>query len=368
MSFGEYDATFLGGMDLRPYENWQNIDMEMVRTAERDTFSKLEANTRIKEMFTRPSHSQRFMSSAAGLRGLNHSQSDFKYAVKSASFHTPSAHNVSFERTPSPPVQTHSAKATETAQTQDHTSMQEQQHTPTQSQSQSPADIALQNTNVLNLKVVTLHAHLLDSGNAVADPSVECALEGKFLLNSRFLSKISTDTIPIACYRRNYINLNITVEFPNLPRWIMHRNSHYLIESLFLNLSCTSNFSGGTPEISFFEPAKQAQDYSHMTSSGYSTRIQIDASLRKASYSFKRFQFKKATPNNGKFIVKDCYYLNLTLSALASPYEPSIGSKRPHHVEIPIVSLVSQPISVRGRNPSFYNNRDDVLVSKTLQL
>lgn len=367
MSFEAFDSLFLQGMDLTPYENSETRDIPLIVAKEKKTLASLHSNSRIPEMFHKPSHVKGFIPQSVALRGFNHSESDFTYVVKSSKFNSSTNSDVFSQQIqqlplqPPPPAQS----AMIQAPTQLQTPPQQLAHP--EISGQEIAAIQKSNLNVLQFKHGPIQLQLLDNMNIPIGMKIECKLDGKFYLNSRFLSKISTDTIPIACYRRNYINLDVDLLFTNHPCWLIHDNFKYHIESLFLELTCTSNFSGGDPEITFFQPVKPPSTTSALGIDGwssYSPKIQLYENINDTTFSFKRFQFKKATPNNGKFIVKDYYYLNVMLMAQVSPYDPSTGSKRPQPFDIPITHLTSQPISVRGRNPSFYNNRDDIRISK----
>lgn len=72
-------------------------------------------------------------------------------------------------------------------------------------------------------------------------------------------------------------------------------------------------------------------------------------------FAIKKLQFKSATPNNGKLSFQNYYNLIIRLSAVVDAYDGG-----DNHVGL--VDLVSQPMIVRGRNPSFYEERNDVLI------
>lgn len=355
MSFEVYNSFFLKDIDLSSYQDTYLIDVQKANECDRETLASLYSNFDVKKMFNRPSHFKRLISEPAGMIMNNLLDSDFINIVETLK--------------PNSPIHPEDSKQSNSDKIDlSHFQHQELQVIPdTAKQEKLPLSIPNFNINVLKLKQEPTQVQLLDNSNSLVNIQMDCKLDGKFYLNSRFLSKISTDTIPIVCYRRNYINLEINLSLSNQPCWIIHNNFKYHINNLFIDLKCTSNFKGEEPEVLFFEPSKPSPTLQSNVDipSNYHPRIQINGGdISDKSFLFKRFQFKKATPNNGKFIVKDYYYLNVKLIAELSLYETSIGSKRLQPFEIPIVNLISQPISVRGRNPSFYNNREDVPITK----
>lgn len=87
-------------------------------------------------------------------------------------------------------------------------------------------------------------------------------------------------------------------------------------------------------------------------------------------YIIKKLQFKNATPNNGNLTFQSYYHLRLKVSAVvADPYyddyideSTSINDNDNNCNEINLFELGSEPIIVRGRNPSFYSEKNDILI------
>lgn len=89
-------------------------------------------------------------------------------------------------------------------------------------------------------------------------------------------------------------------------------------------------------------------------------------------YAVKKLQFKSATPNNGKLSFQNYYNLIIRLSAVvADPYYDDYvdefsqlagQNNGTNNNEVALVDLVSEPMIVRGRNPSFYGERNDILI------
>lgn len=87
-------------------------------------------------------------------------------------------------------------------------------------------------------------------------------------------------------------------------------------------------------------------------------------------YVVKKLQFKNATPNNGNTNFQNYYNLKIRLSAVVADlyYDDYMdedfqeASNDNEKNEITICELSSEPIIVRGRNPSFYAERKDILL------
>ncbi|CAX39557.1 conserved hypothetical protein [Candida dubliniensis CD36] len=84
----------------------------------------------------------------------------------------------------------------------------------------------------------------------------------------------------------------------------------------------------------------------------------------------KKLQFKNATPNNGNLNFQNYYHLKAKLSCIVADiyyddYDIDMandGGGGSNNNEILLAELVSEPIIVRGRNPSFYAERNDILI------
>lgn len=87
-------------------------------------------------------------------------------------------------------------------------------------------------------------------------------------------------------------------------------------------------------------------------------------------YTIKKLQFKNATPNNGNLTFQNYYHLKIKVSAVVADlyYDDYIDEDYSNtntdnnRNEVNLFELVSEPIIVRGRNPSFYAERKDILV------
>lgn len=180
-------------------------------------------------------------------------------------------------------------------------------------------------------------------------------LSGKFYSNDKFLSTSSADEFPIACYRRNYIELDTKLTFDYQPAFVVTsaesqtKQQHRLpINTIRITVEASSNFSDQPIQLSIFPNKRNAKAHETIMSSQVE---EVPAARGTLDVALGRFQFKKATPNNGKSIVKDYYYITANIDAVSN------------RNAIRLASLKSTAISVRGRNPSFYNDRNDVLIS-----
>lgn len=87
-------------------------------------------------------------------------------------------------------------------------------------------------------------------------------------------------------------------------------------------------------------------------------------------FTVKKLRFQSATSNNGNFGFQNYYFLKVKLSAIVADlyYDDyidedfSVANPDNSRNEINLFELISEPIIVRGRNPSFYADRNDLLV------
>lgn len=87
-------------------------------------------------------------------------------------------------------------------------------------------------------------------------------------------------------------------------------------------------------------------------------------------FTVKKLRFQSATSNNGNFGFQNYYFLKVKLSAIVADlyYDDyidddfSVANPDNSRNEINLFELISEPIIVRGRNPSFYAERNDLLV------
>lgn len=190
------------------------------------------------------------------------------------------------------------------------------------------------------------------------------SLDGKFYINEKYLKcNDATDMVPIVCYRRNFNSLLMSLEFNDMPSYALMGGTYYNVSNVKISIECTSNFSSGSFDLAYFHTnstSKESKNIINMDSSS------VDLGLFKGRKKIrvKRFQFKKATPNNGKYIAKDYYYIHVNLIFELTENTGNDRTKRKLPFPQKIMSLKTCSISVRGRNPSFYTERDDISVNR----
>lgn len=220
----------------------------------------------------------------------------------------------------------------------------------------------------------------------------------------------------ISCYRRNFIQLSINLNlnnFSNVESKVLNLQTTefgYIITrvikwfKLEISARTVSSQSKFVPIVITDESADKKdlgpgkleennEDFIFPETIGTSTYIipinkaEIDGKTLSIDnyYSIKKLQFKNATPHNGNFTFQNYYHLRIKLSAVVADmyYDDYIdndrsnfqeannnegngdeagGSEGDDKNEILLSELISKPIIVRGRNPSFYSDRKDVLI------
>ncbi|GME75656.1 unnamed protein product [Ambrosiozyma monospora] len=215
---------------------------------------------------------------------------------------------------------------------------------------------------------------LFDSAGQDVKVGLDCVMEGKFYINQKYLNPNQEGEFPIACYRRNFNLLSISLGFSAPARYYVDTDSgndtKLEVSNIRMSVEATSNFSKELVEILIFDssssntstPVSSTKNNSPGRDDPINSGAAGNPSLLYMNTNqvslvpfqgvktivLKRFQFKKATPNNGKSVAKDYYYINLNLDLDFTNGE----TKR-------IKTVRSIAISVRGRNPSFYNDRNE---------
>lgn len=227
-------------------------------------------------------------------------------------------------------------------------------------------------TNLLDFKTSLSnldHIKLMDRNRCDISIDFLASLDGKFYINDKYMNIDTNDQqVPIICYRRNFNSLLMALNFSEEPTYLEMDGKSHDVENLRLSLNCVSNFSDAPVEISYFS----GKSHTKLDDILDMENPEMSVGLLKGQQRIrvKRFQFTKATPNNGKSIAKDYYYLQIHLSADvketlktdADDYETSAKRKLPFNVTL--MTLKTNGISVRGRNPSFYTEREDISIGK----
>jgi hypothetical protein len=227
-------------------------------------------------------------------------------------------------------------------------------------------------TNLLDFKTSLSnldHIKLMDRNRRDIVIDFLASLDGKFYINDKYMNIDTNDQqVPIICYRRNFNSLLMALNLSEEPTYLEMDGKSHDVENLRLSLNCVSNFSDAPVEISYFSGKLNSKldDILDMEN----PEMSVGLLKGQQRIRVKRFQFTKATPNNGKSIAKDYYYLQIHLSADvketsttdADDYETSAKRKLPFNVTL--MTLKTNGISVRGRNPSFYTEREDISIGK----
>jgi hypothetical protein len=89
-------------------------------------------------------------------------------------------------------------------------------------------------------------------------------------------------------------------------------------------------------------------------------------------FLIKKLQFKNATPNNGSLTFQNYYHLIVKLLAVVADlyyddyvdeeFNNGLNGANSDNNEVVLAELTSDPIIVRGRNPNFYTERNDILI------
>ncbi|CAK7896606.1 hypothetical protein CAAN1_17S02212 [[Candida] anglica] len=198
----------------------------------------------------------------------------------------------------------------------------------------------------------------------------------------------------LSCYRRNFIqlsaNLNLSGFKSSNTKMLKLQTSDFgytvtrVIKCFKLEILANTNFSTAENVPMFVAEDKEKKPN---TSAAVSQKNQDinpdpitsmehiigltdnpDPNSREVDnyYTVKRLQFKSATPNNGKISFQNYYNIIVRLSAIVVDlyYDDYVDerSTSSDKNEIALFDLVSEPLIVRGRNPSFYEDRKDILI------
>lgn len=223
----------------------------------------------------------------------------------------------------------------------------------------------------LDLTVSKIHLSdftLLNNESREIKMEFLASLDGKFYANNKYMMVDDDNdddhkSFPIACYRRNFSTILISLYFSDTPKYLEVNGSYYEINNTRLSLDAKSNFSQSPIELAYFEnPNTEKQSCNVVLMND--AILDLGTFKDRKNVKMQRFQFKKATPNNGKNIAKDYYYLFVTLSFDLVENNPSELNKRKLPFHQKIITLKTNSISVRGRNPSFYTERNDESINR----
>ncbi|CCG20413.1 Rep1 protein [Candida orthopsilosis Co 90-125] len=244
---------------------------------------------------------------------------------------------------------------------------------------------------------------IIDNNNKEVAVEFSGFLNGKFFTNdtdnNNYLftknelqkeeSKPLEDPKIVSCYRRNYIQVLMNMRLAGVTndfKLLKLQTSEYgysttrVIKYFKIEIQAMTNISNSksVPIIvrnSEKEVLKQEpkDDVVQPTSIGADHVVVLNESginneLDKY-FVVRKLQFKNATPNNGNLTFQNYYHLKVKLSCVVADiyyddYVDDIANlnNSGNTNEFLLAELVSEPIIVRGRNPSFYSERKDVLI------
>lgn len=244
---------------------------------------------------------------------------------------------------------------------------------------------------------------IIDNNNKEVAVEFSGFLNGKFFTNdtdnNNYLftknelqkeeSKPLEDPKIVSCYRRNYIQVLMNMRLAGVTndfKLLKLQTSEYgysttrVIKYFKIEIQAMTNISNSksVPIIvrnSEKEILKQEpkDDVVQPTSIGADHVVVLNESginneLDKY-FVVRKLQFKNATPNNGNLTFQNYYHLKVKLSCVVADiyyddYVDDIANlnNSGNTNEFLLAELVSEPIIVRGRNPSFYSERKDVLI------
>lgn len=158
----------------------------------------------------------------------------------------------------------------------------------------------------------------------------------------------------ISCYRRNFINIHIVVTTESNDKMFLNGEP---INNLRLEVGATAH--GPDAGVASFSIRDNDADPKDPTRAGDNLVVETignshvieDADLKSENFfMIRKLKFTSSTINSLKSNSQTYYCLTVSLIA-----DLSSGP-------VVIKELKSAPIIVRGRNPSFYNTRNDILI------
>lgn len=211
--------------------------------------------------------------------------------------------------------------------------------------------------------------------------------------------KTKMDPKVISCYRRNYIQISMNMNLSGFSnddsegnKVLKLQNNEYgysvtrVIKWFKVEVFANTNVSEirNVPIIIYNDNKEKDKEKSKeeevsdlvnpiSIDTAQSTITLSDSVIRNCEidnyYTVKKLQFKSATPNNGNLTFQNYYHLKIKVSAIVADLyyddyidEDYASNSYNERNEVSLFELISEPIIVRGRNPSFYADRRDILV------
>ncbi|KAL6454861.1 vib-1 Transcription factor vib-1 [Candida maltosa Xu316] len=246
---------------------------------------------------------------------------------------------------------------------------------------------------------------IIDKDNNEVSIDFNGFLNGRFLTNDidnnnyiftrnelhRMANK-KEDPKVVSCYRRNYIQISVNMNIHGFKnddsKLLKLQTSEYgytttrVIKYFKIEILAATNISNNksVPIVIKNDP-KDLEKYEYKDDLVQPTFINthehviilndevIENGAIDKYFVVKKLQFKNATPNNGNLTFQNYYHLKAKLSCIVADiyyddYDIDVDTEGGgnNNNEILLGELVSEPIIVRGRNPSFYSERKDILI------
>lgn len=191
-------------------------------------------------------------------------------------------------------------------------------------------------------------------------------LNGRFFTNEQdnynyMLVSAGTPTLQqqampqmMSCYRRNFIQVNVNLQVDTAE--LMLNGEPFLKFRIEVGASTNRDDGDDVPIIIGVEKAKDVREVPRSDADCNPIRLNelshtVDlVGPTDGYYSVKKVQYKSATANSLNLTFQTYFQLTVKLIAV-------LPSR-----DVVVRELVSSPTIVRGRNPSFYQERQDVLI------
>ncbi|WPK25944.1 hypothetical protein PUMCH_003282 [Australozyma saopauloensis] len=219
----------------------------------------------------------------------------------------------------------------------------------------------------MNLKVEQSNEHqVTDAFGNPCEVEIKGFLHGRFCTNNydNYIYQMSSTgaideyqtyaPLVISCYRRNFLNIHIVMQASSTDNLSVDGE---LVEQYRLEIDATAeNPDANDSSFSLRDNDNDAKDFSKVGDNltvetiGKSHTIKSNELSPESFFMVRKLKFNSSTINSLKLNSQTYYCLIVRLVA-----DTASGSKV-------LQTLTSAPIIVRGRNPSFYNTRKDIVI------
>lgn len=225
-------------------------------------------------------------------------------------------------------------------------------------------------SNILDFKLIQNDLCFFSSSKPI-DFNVLCKLNGRFHINQgsykKFINKQQQKVVELICYRRNLASIQCAIPSNINDLFVGYKSQEpKRVANIKVWLDCKVLKANKTKD-SWIVMDKGVDDTFVVNGSASTSRrkvgvnyltethytIPFDSVGDKFPICWDQIRFNSATANNRHDNDYKYYVLMLNLEFLDGSYKV-IGKS----------TYESNPIKVRGRNPSFYSNRKDVLIKE----